>query len=210
MKISTHRLPGLILTDHLYEIPLSHRRPEGEKIEVFAREVVAPGKEEANLPLLLFLQGGPGYGSPRPFGRSGWLKRALQEYRVLLFDQRGTGRSTPVLSQTLAYLPTPQAQADYLKNFRADAIVQDAEWIRRDLIGVDTPWSVLGQSYGGFCAVHYLSAAASGLREALFTGGLRPRATGGRRLPGCISGCVHGTSRTMSATLRMFRWCVKL
>src|SRR5690606_30984927 len=36
------------------------------------------------------------------------------------------------------------------------------------------PWSVLGQSYGGFCAVHYLSAAPEGLREALITGGLPP------------------------------------
>ena len=30
----------------------------------------------------------------------------------------------------------------------------------------------LGQSYGGFCVVHYLSAAPAGLREALITGGL--------------------------------------
>ena len=30
----------------------------------------------------------------------------------------------------------------------------------------------MGQSYGGFCAVHYLSAAPEGLREALITGGL--------------------------------------
>jgi len=31
-----------------------------------------------------------------------WLKRALEEYRVLLLDQRGTGRSTPANRQTLA------------------------------------------------------------------------------------------------------------
>ena len=34
------------------------------------------------------------------------------------------------------------------------------------------PWSVLGQSFGGFCAVTYLSRAPEGLREALITGGL--------------------------------------
>jgi hypothetical protein len=33
---------------------------------------------------------------------------------------------------------------------------------------------VLGQSYGGFCAVHYLSAAAAGLDAVLVTGGLPP------------------------------------
>ena len=36
----------------------------------------------------------------------------------------------------------------------------------------DRPWSVLGQSFGGFCAVTYLSVAPQGLREVIITGGL--------------------------------------
>ena len=174
MRITTHRLPGLVLTGHEFTVPLDHARPDGEQITVFAREVVAPGREHDDLPWLVFFQGGPGFGSPRPNGKTGWLKRALEEYRVLLLDQRGTGRSTPVLHQTLARFATPQAQADYLKHFRADAIIQDAEWIRRALLGEDHRWSALGQSYGGFCLVHYLSAAPGGLEEAIFTGGLPP------------------------------------
>ncbi len=35
---------------------------------------------------------------------------------------------------------------------------------------------MLGQSYGGFCAVHYLSAHPQGLREVFVTGGLPPLA----------------------------------
>jgi len=35
-------------------------------------------------------------------------------------------------------------------------------------------WSVLGQSFGGFCALRYLSVASYALREAFFTGGLPP------------------------------------
>jgi pimeloyl-ACP methyl ester carboxylesterase len=174
MHITTHRLPGLVLTDHEFTVPLDHARPGGEQITVFAREAVAPGKEDADLPWLVFLQGGPGFGGPRPDGKDGWLKRALEAYRVLLLDQRGTGRSTPVLPQTLARFTTPQAQADYLKHFRADAIVQDSEWVRRALLGEDGRWSALGQSYGGFCLLHYLSVAPGGLREAIFTGGLAP------------------------------------
>jgi len=65
-------------------------------------------------------------------------------------------------------------QADYLKNFRADSIVRDAELIRRKLVGAEKPWTVLGQSYGGFCITHYLSAAPDGLKEAMITGGLPP------------------------------------
>ena len=61
-------------------------------------------------------------------------------------------------------------QADYLAHFRADSIVRDAEWIRREL-GVDR-WSVLGQSFGGLCVITYLSLAPEGLREALVTGGI--------------------------------------
>ncbi len=174
MRLTTHRLPGLVLTDHKFTVPLNHALPGGEQIAVFAREVVAADKERADVPWLVFFQGGPGYEAPRPAGKTGWLKRALQEYRVLLLDQRGTGRSTAVNYQTLARFATPQAQADYLKHFRADAIVQDAEWIRRELLGQDEPWSVLGQSYGGFCLVHYLSVAPAGLKEAILTGGLPP------------------------------------
>jgi pimeloyl-ACP methyl ester carboxylesterase len=170
----THRLPGLVLTDHTFTIPLDHAKPNGERIEVFAREVVAAGREDAHLPWLVFFQGGPGQESPRPSVKAGWLKRAVQDYRVLLLDQRGTGRSTPVNYQTLARFKTAQAMAEYLKWFRADSIVRDAEWIRRALLGENERWSVLGQSYGGFCITTYLSFAPEGLAEAIITGGLPP------------------------------------
>ena len=170
----THRIPGLVLKDHQFTVPLDYAKPEGQTITVFAREVVAPVKEGQDLPWLLFLQGGPGSAAPRPQDRSGWLKRALLDYRILLLDQRGTGFSTPVLPQTLARFPSPSAQADYLTHFRADSIVMDAELIRQHLIGIDQPWSVLGQSYGGFCAVTYLGLAPDGLKEVYLTGGLPP------------------------------------
>ncbi len=172
METHTHRLPGLVLTDHKFVVPLDYGDPDGEQISVYAREVVARKKRDDELPWLVFFQGGPGFGAPRPESKSGWLKRALKDYRVLLLDQRGTGRSTPVNYQTLARFGSPQAQADYLKHFRADSIVKDAEWIRRELVGEDQPWTGMGQSYGGFCLTHYLSAAPEGLREAIITGGL--------------------------------------
>jgi pimeloyl-ACP methyl ester carboxylesterase len=169
--MTTYRQPGTIVTDRTFAVPLDHGRPDGEQIEIFARQVVATGKADANLPWLVFLQGGPGGAAPRPVSRDGWLNRALDDYQVLLLDQRGTGRSTPANRQTLARLSSPQAQADYLTHFRADSIVLDAELIRRDVTG-GAPWTVLGQSYGGFCAVTYLSYAPHGIREALITGGL--------------------------------------
>jgi pimeloyl-ACP methyl ester carboxylesterase len=167
----SYRQPGTVLTDRVFAVPLDHARPDGEQIEVFAREVVAADKSDTDLPWLLFLQGGPGFGAQRPLGRESWLDRALNDYRVLLLDQRGTGRSTPATRQTLARLGSAKAQSDYLTHFRADSIVLDAELIRRELAG-DAPWSVLGQSFGGFCTVTYLSFAPHGIREAFITGGL--------------------------------------
>ncbi len=169
MKQATHSLPGLRLTNRVFELPLDYADP-GRKINVFVREVIAPGKEKLDLPCLVFFQGGPGSGSPRPLTNSGWIKRMSQEYRVLLLDQRGTGISSPVTAQGLRKL-TPQQQAQYLRHFRADNIVRDAEEIRRKLIG-DKRWTILGQSYGGFCAMRYLSASAEGLEAVLITGGI--------------------------------------
>ncbi|WP_035797640.1 alpha/beta fold hydrolase [Kitasatospora mediocidica] len=166
------RQPGIVLTDHLFQVPLDHQVPQGEQIEVYAREVVAAGKERADLPWLLYLQGGPGGKANRPLGRDSWLDRALDDYRVLLLDQRGTGRSTPATRQTLLLRGSAQEQAEYLAFFRADSIVRDAELIRRQLIGEQGQWSLLGQSFGGFCTLTYLSLAPESLREAMVTGGL--------------------------------------
>ena len=167
---STVHTFGLVLVEHEFQIPLDHARPDGERITVFAREVADPDGRDR--PFLVFLAGGPGFESPRPTRNPtspSWLDRALRDYRVLFLDQRGTGRSTPI--GTLPDL-SPAEQAEYLTHFRADSIVADLEAIRSRL-NVDK-WAVLGQSFGGFCALHYLSVAPQSLRAAYFTGGLPP------------------------------------
>jgi pimeloyl-ACP methyl ester carboxylesterase len=172
VRLATHRFPGYALAEHRFDVPLDHAQPDGGRISVFAREVVAEARVHDELPWLVYFQGGPGHGSPRPdVLKPVWLERATRDYRVLLLDQRGTGISSTVYDQTLARLPTPEAQAQYLKHFRADSIVRDAEFIRAELTGGE-PWSILGQSYGGFCVCTYLSLAPEGLREALVAGGL--------------------------------------
>ncbi len=161
-------LPGLVSIEHSFDVPLDHDDDDGERITVFARELADPDGRDR--PFLVYLQGGPGFEAPRPTrgpDGPGWLDRALAEFRVLMLDQRGTGRSTPV--GAIADM-TPQRQAEYLAHFRADSIVRDAERIRCEL-GVER-WSVLGQSFGGMCAITYLSLAPEGLREALITGGI--------------------------------------
>lgn len=162
------RIPGMVTIEHTLTVPLVHGAPDDRTIEVFAREIAAPDGRDR--PFLVFLQGGPGQEAPRP-GRPmspSWLGRALEDYRVLMLDQRGTGRSTPYGAPGA----DAQADAEWLTHFRADAIVQDAERLREHL-GVER-WSLLGQSFGGFCSLHYLSVAPESLREVFFTGGLPP------------------------------------
>ena len=165
---------GMELTDYEFTVPLDHEQRSDESLSIFARAVRNSEKAAETRPWLVFLQGGPGFPGPRPIKNDGWLKRALDDYHVLLLDSRGNGRSSVVLPQTLSRRGNARAQADYLMHFRADSIVRDAELIRRQLAGEEEPWSVLGQSYGGFCAVHYLSAHPRGLREVFITGGVPP------------------------------------
>ncbi len=54
---------------------------------------------------------------------------------------------------------------------RADSIVEDAERVRRNLVPMDScggRMAILGQSFGGFCCLTYLSAAPQGARLASF------------------------------------------
>jgi pimeloyl-ACP methyl ester carboxylesterase len=166
---ATYHVPGAVLTEREHSVPLNHANHDGRTLTVFTREVAHPDGLER--PYLVFLQGGPGFEATRPASPpSGWIKRAIETYRVLLVDQRGTGRSTPVGH----VIPgaTAEDQAAYLVHFRADSIVHDCEAIRREL-GIDR-WTVLGQSFGGFTSLTYLSFAPEGLEAALITGGLSP------------------------------------
>ena len=220
--------------------------------------------QESNLAtaddLCLYLQGGPGFGAPAPVAqlgletaRSSWAAHALHTNlyaKIVLLDQRGTGKSSPVtkqvlqrnfpnlfvlddivaknasssdststLEQTESLLQSLQPEhpeetalvqtaihevTEYLSCFRADSIVQDAELVRQALLAPPTfddddnskdkkdddknnnkdktdetttpkPWGcALGQSYGGFCLLTYLSQVSHPPQVALFTGGLAP------------------------------------
>ena len=172
-------LPGdLLVREHAVSVPVDHAAGGDGRfgnLSVFVRELVPASKAADDLPVLLYLQGGPGFPAARPTAPpSGWTKAALSKgYRVLLLDQRGTGRSSPVTAQSLATLGSPEAQAGYLAHFRADSIVRDCEAVRHSLCG-GKKLTLLGQSFGGFCILSYLSLFPHAIERALFTFGLAP------------------------------------
>ncbi|MEC5182247.1 pimeloyl-ACP methyl ester carboxylesterase [Arthrobacter sp. CG_A4] len=171
-----HEFRGMRTAEHYFEVPLDHfGDPSGETITVFAREYVSTDhspEQAAQLPWLMYLQGGPGGRGTRLPALAGWSKAAAQDFRILMLDQRGTGLSSPIDRNTLPLRGNDAGQVEYLSCFRADSIVADAEAVRHAL--GSGPWTVYGQSYGGFCALSYLSFAPEGLREVLVTGGLAP------------------------------------
>ena len=168
---SEYRVPGLVVRDHRVTVPVDRSAPDRyPPIEVFARELVDPRHASGDLPLLLFLQGGPGGQGPRPLGGGFW-SGLLESFRVVLLDQRGTGRSSPVDGRRVAAFGSADDAADYLACFRADAIVEDAEEVRRTVFG-GARWATLGQSYGGFLTLTYLSRHPEALTACYVTGGL--------------------------------------
>ena len=142
-KLASYYLPGLYVEDHSVEVPLDWRGteperaatdglPAGERIHVFYRTVCTPENVGRDLPLLVFLQGGPGGQGPRLFSPTsdGWIAEAIKHFRVVLPDQRGTGRSEHASAKSIARRGDARAQADYLKRLLARSIVRDLEYIR--------------------------------------------------------------------------------
>ena len=132
MELNEIEYEGLIITDYNLEAPLDYTNDSGEKISIFARKVSRKENLKKPLPYLIFFQGGPGYESPRPVSDSGWIKRASEEYNVILIDQRGTGLSSPISIESIKDMDDNQI-AEYLTFFRADNIVNDAELLRRNI-----------------------------------------------------------------------------
>ena len=161
---------GIVARDVWTTVPLDWNDPEGETIRVFARELVAAERRREELPLLVHLQGGPGGKGPRPLGSSGWLGAALKRFRVIVPDQRGTGRSTPVSGAEFAGYDAEES-ARRLSLHRADAIVRDLEAVRHTHYA-GKQWWTIGQSYGGFLTMHYLSVAPEAIIGSAVTGGL--------------------------------------
>jgi proline iminopeptidase len=90
----------------------------------------------------VYLHGGPGSGSTA--GARGFFDPSA--YRVVLFDQRGSGRSRPLASEP---------GADLIANTTAH-LIKDIEALRQH-VGVEK-WTVLGVSWGSTLGLAYAEA----------------------------------------------------
>ncbi len=114
----------------------------------------------------------------RPQATAG--SRRPSHFRVVLPDQRGTGRSSCVDGRTIKALgdrataagaDTARSQADFLKRHLASSIVRDFEYLR--LVGFGgKPWVTLGQSYGGGFDAELPVALPEGVAASFTCGGI--------------------------------------
>ncbi|MDO4909287.1 MAG: alpha/beta fold hydrolase [Corynebacterium sp.] len=153
----------ILSKNHEFTVPWDYSNPEAGELSIFAREIYYQGNEDK--PMLVYLQGGPGIASPRPVSDSGWLKPFLERYRVLLLDQRGTGRSTRIDQFTPELITTW-----HLSQLRADNIARDLEHIR-EFFRLSR-LNLFGQSFGGFIITTYLSMYPYNVDRAFMTGGI--------------------------------------
>ena len=206
-KLASYYLPGLHVEDHSIDVPLDWRGLEPmllamgdtmrrgafpapipgapESVKLFYRVLCAPENVGRELPFLVFLQGGPGGMGPRVTSPTsdGWIAEAVKHFRVVLPDQRGTGRSSRVDRHVIEHIGAAaraagadaagaaRAQADYLKRFLAASIVRDFEYLRLTAFG-GARWVTLGQSYGGFLTLSYLSFYGAGVTASFTCGGI--------------------------------------
>lgn len=190
--LDVYRVTDVVVYTLQFELPL-HYPSTAPTIPVVARLVLkhtasrdqpsarpdAPSLPSslANADIIVYLQGGPGFPCAPVLSNTGLTKELVgRGFGVLYLDQRGTGLSNPLEADLLLnhYLknPTVSEQLAYLKHFRADSIVNDCEAIRQSL-GVSR-WSLLGQSFGGFCSLTYLSLFPGLIKQLLITGGIPP------------------------------------
>lgn len=122
-------------------------RVTGEQLETETGWVNVPNAkiyweatgEPAGIPVL-YLHGGPG----DSLGQGGYRKRhEHSRFRIVGLDQRGCGKSSPVVYEDLDHLPENTTQA----------LIEDIEAVREHL-GVEK-WIVTGASWGSTLALAY-------------------------------------------------------
>ncbi|RZT20204.1 TAP-like protein [Kribbella sp. VKM Ac-2569] len=156
--------PGFTCTT--LHVPLDRQRPDGPSLDL---AVIAADNVDASRGVLLLLTGGPGQpGVPLlPNLRRNVHPDVLREYRLVRFDQRGTGRdgiNCPSLQETVGgsdFLTPPATAVDECAEhigsgagyYGTPDTVDDIEQLRQ-VLKVDR-LTIDGTSYGSFTAAQY-------------------------------------------------------
>jgi pimeloyl-ACP methyl ester carboxylesterase len=166
-----HPCPGVAgYTCSVLDVPLDH---SGRRPGTLSLQVAAADNRDAPRGVLLVLAGGPGQSAVPLLGR-GFVSRALSaevsDYRIVVFDERGTGAGALRCDALQAAMgssdltpPPPVAVRSCAARlgsrrqfFGTDDVVADMESLR-DALGARR-WSLDGISYGTFVGERYALA----------------------------------------------------
>lgn len=141
--------------EHNINVPLDWADPVSPQITVVAR---IHNPQANDKPFLFFVGGGPtmesmeGYSSiAQGYGHDRHLSELSKSYRIVTFDPRGFGRSTP-----LDRYNTTMDPVLLHKLFTAPAIAYDLARLIEVIAGSDMPFYLAGHSFGGEPISHYL------------------------------------------------------
>lgn len=188
LALESCRLPRLAVAAQCAKLSVPEHRgkPSGRRIDVHVAVLPANTLSPKADPLLL-LAGGPGQAASTlaPFGAR--LTELRRTRDVVLVDQRGTGRSSPLRCDAYAEAelekaaletdPVPRAQRCAAElaaagvdaaQYTTAAFVADLEDVRRAL-GV-TRWNLWGGSYGTRVALDYLRRHPDRVRTVVLDG----------------------------------------
>src|SRR5439155_23784119 len=158
-------------------VALDHRGTAPGTLDLSLMRLHAPGPAR---PVILALSGGPGESATVSF--RDWARRtraARRRYDLVVYDQRGTGRSAP-LSCPISRLTVSQVAAcaaalgPRRRFFSTDQTVEDVEAIRQALGG--RPLLLAGISYGTYVALQYVRAHPDGVERVLLDSPFGPGA----------------------------------
>ena len=157
-RVSLYPLPVVLEEGHL-SVPLDGDRTSQQPQTASAVSCNLWFQVSGNpngVPVVLF-HGGPGYYTCVEDVRL-W-NPAL--FKVIAFDQRGSGKSSP---------PAHVGPVGLYQNITIDMIVDDAEALRRRLLGPKAKWIVCGYSWGSAVAVAYASRYGGNVQGVLVQG----------------------------------------
>ena len=165
-------------------MPEDRSKPDGRKIEIFAAVLPANTVTPKDDPLVV-LAGGPGQAASTLAPFASRLAELRRTRDVVLVDQRGTGRSSPLVCEAFKPRdtdvfepdPLPRAKACVaeltgkgvdLAQYTTTAWIADLEAMR-EALGYER-WNLWGGSYGTRVAQEYLRTHAERVRTMVLDG----------------------------------------
>jgi len=186
LALTDCRLPNLSTAAQCgrLEVPEDRSKPGGRRIEIFAAVLPANTVTPKSDPLVV-LAGGPGQAASTLAPFASRLAELRRTRDVVLVDQRGTGRSSPLLcdafkprdTDVLEPDPLPRAKACVdelagkgvdLAQYTTTAWIADLEAMR-EALGYER-WNLWGGSYGTRVAQEYLRTHPDRVRTMVLDG----------------------------------------